>query len=100
MTLAPVGTPAEAVHDLLDEAEVRLVLHGVEDVHGDVTGVAPVRRREQGVVAGAEADLDRERDREVMTLDGLAHGAYGVSGPLPRDRVLHLGESHAARRDE
>ena len=58
------GRPSQLAHHRLDLAERRLVRHALEHVHGDVRGLAPVRGREQRVVAGREAQLDRERDRD------------------------------------
>ena len=60
------GRPPQLAHHGLDLAERRLEAHALEHVDGDVGGLARVRGREQGVVAGREAQLDRERDRVAL----------------------------------
>src|SRR3954470_20912702 len=74
--LAPVRAAAERRQRRLDLAEGRLVVNALEEVHGDVGAVAAVGGREQRVVAGAEAQLDRERDR--VALEDLARDADAV----------------------
>ena len=74
--------PAELRQRRLDLAERRLVRHALEDVHGDERAVAAVRGREQRVVGGAEAQLDREADR--VALERGAGGPHGVDGVLAR----------------
>ena len=69
-----------------------LVGHAPEDVHGHEGAVAAVRGREQGVVGGAEAQLDREADR--VALERGAGAADGLDRVLARDAVLHLLEAH------
>src|SRR5260370_9036633 len=58
--LAPVRAAVMGAHDRLDLSEVGLVLEPVVDMHGDVAGVAGVRRAQRDVVAGHRAHFDLE----------------------------------------
>ena len=52
--------------------------------------------REQRVVAGGEAHLEREQDRQPPALDQLEDPLDRAARMLARDRVLHLGEPDPA----
>ena len=53
-----------------------------------------------GVVAGRDADLDREEDRVAVLADPVDDAADRGRAVLARHRVLHLGEADAALVDE
>ena len=96
VALAPVRAALVVVHDRLDRAEVRLPHHAAVHVHGDVDGVALVGGAQVGVVARDHPELDRERHGEAAPLDHVEHAAQRLRAVGARDRVLHLGEAHAA----
>ena len=99
--LAPVRTPAEREHDLLDGLEVLGRVLAPVAVDGDVARGAAVRGRQPDVVGGGEAHLDGERDPPPALVDERAERLERGPHVLGGQRVLHLAEAHrplASRR--
>ena len=96
MPLAPVRPPVEREHHVLDQREVLLERPADVLVHRDVRGLAAVSRRQQRVVTGGEAHLDRERHRQPPALDQRPHRRQRLDRARTRQRPLRLDEAHFA----
>jgi hypothetical protein len=75
------------VHDRLDGTELRFEFHPAVLVHGDVTGVAPVRGRQEGVVRGRKAHLERQHDWQVATAHHVDDAQDRAAGAREGSRI-------------
>src|SRR5579863_9983952 len=98
VNFTPVWTALIALKYLLDVVEVRAIRHALIHMHRDVGRIALVGRAEPDIVLMHEAALYRKMNGELLLFDSILNLAYHARKMFRGNVILHLLETHHARR--